>query len=151
MIFKLHHASIDELKTLFSTLPAPDATMRHGFFRASFVGPLWIRKLGRPSLAVSGLPGWQGKRFLSADTATNILKKRDAAVQALSMTVVEGISQVDGKSGVALYYGADAPMPWRWVRDELRAVNEHTLLGITVINLPIIRHFGFPFLLKREA
>lgn len=151
MTFNLHHASIAELKAFFNTLPAPDAAMRHGFFRASFIGPLWIRKLGRPSVAISGLPGWQGKRFLSADNATNILKKRDATVQALSMTVVAGISQVDGKSGVALHYGADAPMPWRWVRDELRTVNEHTLLGITVVNLPIIRHFAFPFLLEREA
>lgn len=151
MTFALQHASIAQLKILFSNLPAPDAAMRRGFFRASFIGPRWLRMTGGPSVALSGLPGWQGKRFLSADSATNMLKKNGKLTQALSMTVVAGLSQVDGKPGVALHYGADARIPWRWVRDELRRVDEHTLLGMTVINLPVLRHLAFPFLLEREA
>lgn len=67
MSFALHQASIRELKALFSTLPPPDAALRHGFFRARFIGPAWLRLSGRPSVALSGLPGWQGKRFLTAD------------------------------------------------------------------------------------
>lgn len=153
---RLQTASIGELKTLFSSLKPPAAAMRHGFFRAAFIGPAWLRLSARPSLEVSGLPGWQGKKFLGADDATNILKKGDALVEALAMHVTPGISQVDGQQGVALHYvpgtdGKPAPLPWRWVRDELRAVDDNTILGFTVINLPLLRRMAFPFLLIREG
>lgn len=144
-------ASIRELKQLFASLPVPDAAMRRGFFRASFVGPFWYRPFGFPSVHLSGLPFWQGKKFLTADTATNILRKGAGVEEYLGMTVVAAPSLIDGKPGVSLRYGAEAPRPWRWVRDELRAVDERTILGVTVIDLPVLRHFCFPFLLVRES
>lgn len=155
MTFAQHNASIRELKKMFSSLPPPDAAMRHGFFRATFVGPAWLRLSARPSLEVSGLPGWQGKKFLNADDATNVLKRAGGLQEALAMRVTPGVSQVDGKSGLALHYvphdGKPAPLPWRFVRDELRAVDADTLLCMTVIDLPVLRHLAFPFLLQREA
>lgn len=155
MAFAHQTASIQELKKMFTSLPPPDASMRFGFFRASFVGPAWLRLSARPSLEVSGLPGWQGKRFLSADDATNVLKRREGLQEALAMRVTSGLSQVDGKPGLALHYvakdGKAAPLPWRFVRDELRAVDADTMLCMTVIDLPVLRHLAFPFLLQREA
>lgn len=155
MAFTHDKASIGELKTLFSSLQPPAAAMRHGFFRASFIGPAWLRATGRPSVELSGLPGWQGKKFLNADDATNVLKKKDGLVEALAMRVTPGTSQVDGRPGVALHYvpkdGRPAPFPWRFVRDELRAVDADTILGFTVIDLPVLRLVAFPFLLTREA
>ncbi|MBP7178151.1 MAG: hypothetical protein KBD35_05325 [Moraxellaceae bacterium] len=155
MTFAYQTASISELKKQFSALPAPAASVRHGFFRASFVGPAWLRLSARPSLEISGLPGWQGKKFLSVDDATNVLKKRGTLVEALAMRVTPGVSQVDGRQGLALHYvaknGKPAPLPWRFVRDELRAVDADTLLCMTVIDLPVLRHLAFPFLLQREA
>jgi hypothetical protein len=151
MSFPQARASIGALKALFSTLPPPDASLRRGFFRASFIGPAWLRATSGPSIAVSGLPGWQGKRFLSPDRATNVLKRKSDLVEALSMTVVSGASLVDGKEGVALVYGPEAPFPWRWVRDELRAVDERTLLGMTVVDAGLLRRLAFPFLLEREG
>lgn len=156
MPFTHHQASIGELRALFSSLPPPAPAMRRGFFRASFIGPAWLRASGRPSVGLSGLPGWQGKKFLDADNATNVLKRGDALVEALAMRVTPGRSQVDGRPGVALHYvpGADgkpAPIPWRWVRDEMRAVDDNTLLGFTVIDLPLLRRVAFPFLLTREG
>lgn len=155
MAFAHQTASIQELKKMFSSLPPPDTSMRHGFFRACFVGPAWLRLSARPSLEISGLPGWQGKKFLSADDATNVLKRGDRLEEALAMRVTPGVSQVDGRQGVALHYvakgGKEAPLPWRFVRDELRAVDADTLLCMTVIDLPVLRHLAFPFLLQREA
>jgi hypothetical protein len=142
-------ASIRDIKRLFTASPVPDAALRHGFFRASFVGPFWYRIGGFPSVHFSGLPYWQGKKFLTPDSATNILKQGNGMVQALSMTVVAGTSLIDGKPGVALHYGKEAPFPWRHVRDELRVIDERTLLGITKVNLPVLRNFAFPFLLER--
>lgn len=155
MTFAHQNASLRDLKKMFSSLPAPDAAIRRGFFRASFVGPAWLRLSARPSLEISGLPGWQGKKFLNDHDATNVLNRRDGLVEALAMRVTPGVSQVDGKPGLALHYvprdGKPAPLPWRFVRDELRAVDADTLLCMTVIDLPVLRHFAFPFLLQREA
>jgi hypothetical protein len=155
MPFAYSHASMAQLKALFSSLEAPAAPMRRGFFRGRFIGPPWLRLLGGPSVELSGLPGWQGKKFLSADDATNVLKRGDRLNEALAMRVVHGTSQVDGRAGVALHYvpqgGNPAPFPWRWVRDELRAVDADTLLGMTVADLPILRSVAFPFLLEREG
>lgn len=154
MAFTHENASIGDLKALFASLPPPSAAMRHGFFRASFIGPTWLRKSGRPTVAISGLPGWQGKRFLTAEDATNVLTEGDTVREALAMRVVHGVSQVDGKPGVALHYvpqaGEAAPAPWRWVRDELRALDDDTMLGFTLVNLPFVRQMAFPFLLTRE-
>jgi hypothetical protein len=155
MPFAYAHASMSQLKALFSSLEPPSAAMRRGFFRARFIGPFWLRLLGRPSVEVSGLPGWQGKKFLSADDATNVLKKGERFNEALSMRIVHGTSRVDGRTGLALHYvpegGTAAPVPWRWVRDELRAVDPDTLLGMTVVDLPVLRSVPFPFLLEREG
>lgn len=156
MPFAYDKADIGELSALFTTLEPPPASMRHGFFRATFIGPAWLRALGRPSVELSGLPGWQGKRFLDADTATNVLSRRGTTTEALAMQLRPGPSQVDGRNGVALHYvpsadGTPAPIPWRWVRDELRAVDGDTLLGFTVLDLPVLRRMAFPFLLTREG
>lgn len=155
MAFAHEKASLAELKTLFRSLQPPGESMRRGFFRASFVGPAWLRLTARPSLEMSGLPGWQGKKFLDAEHATNVLLKNGARVDHLAMRVMPVTSRVDGRPGLALTYpprdGKPAPIPWRWVRDELRAIDGNTILGMTVIELPLLRHLVFPFLLTREG
>lgn len=139
------------LKARFRRLSAPTDDQPHGFFRAEFIGAAIIRATARPSLA---LPGWQGKRFLTPSDATNILKRGDATVEHLAMRVTPVTSYVDGQPGLALTYpaqdGKPAPRPWRWVRDEIRAVDRDTILAFTFVDLPLLRRFGFPFLLLRE-
>lgn len=156
MPFAHEKADIGKLTALFTSLEPPASAMLHGFFRATFIGPAWLRAVGRPSVELSGLPGWQGKRFLGADAATNVLLRRGTTTEALAMRLRTGASQVDGRTGVALHYvpsadGTPAPIPWRWVRDELRAVDDDTLLGFTIVDLPVLRRMAFPFLLTREG
>jgi len=150
----LHHASLSELKAVFRTLPAPAEDARRGFYRAEFIGPAFIRVTARPTLEVTGLPGWQGKTFINANDATNVLRKGDATVEHLAMRVTPVTSYVDGKPGLALTYpaqnGTQAPAPWRWVRDEIRQFDARTILAFTFVDLPLLRHVGFPFLLRRE-
>jgi hypothetical protein len=143
----LYTAPLSTLKHHFATAGLPSAAKRAGLWRARFIGPWWLRLGGRPGVALSGLRGWQGKRFLTPDHATNVLDSGEA----LSMQCRECPSSLDGGPVAALSYGADGPVPWRWVTDELRALDERTLLGMTVINLPLLRHFAFPFLLERDA
>lgn len=148
---RLSKASLSHIRQVFNELEPAPVQVREGFFRACFIGPWWLRASAGPSVALSGLPGWQGKRFLDADTATNVLRTASGSVEKLRMQCREGASLVDGRQGVALHYGKDAVLPWRWVVDELRVLNEDTLLGMTVINLPVLRHLAFPFLLQRES
>lgn len=144
-----HKASIKDLKKLYRDSALPDQTMRHGFFRASFIGPLWIRLSAKPTLNLTGLPHWQGKRFLTENSATNVLLQQGRDVDALEMSLEPVTSYVDGSKALAFCYGSNSPRPWRWVRDELRAIDGDTLLGITFVDLPILRNFAFPFLLER--
>src|SRR5690606_40646843 len=79
--------------------------MRRGFFRACFIGPWWLRATAGPSLALSGLAGWQGKRFVDEGTATNVLQTRQGRIEKLRMQCRAAASPVDGRPGVTLNYG----------------------------------------------
>lgn len=147
---KLQSASIFEILTIFKSLDPAPVNMRQGFYRAAFIGPWWLRRSARPSIALSGLVDWQGKKFIDTSSATNILKHKSGCIEKLSMQCVEQTSLVDAKNSVALVYGEHGPMPWRWVVDELRQFDEQTLLCMTTIDLPLLRHFSFPFLLSRD-
>jgi hypothetical protein len=144
------NVSIAGLTDIFQKAALPSTFQRSGFWRARFIGPWWLRISGMPSCYVSGLWGWQGKKFLTADSATNVLARGDSTIDALSMQARECPSALDGKPVVALTYGEAGPVPWRWVTDELRALDDRTLLGMTRIDLPLLRHMVFPFLLERE-
>ena len=113
--------SLTGLRRLFRDLPAPAPAMRAGFYQARFIGPWWLRWSGPLGVALGGLPGWQGKRFLTPDRATNVLLRRGTRVERLELRCSETASRIDGRPSAVLDYGAQAPRPWRWVRDELRA------------------------------
>lgn len=142
--------SLSGLKQRFAAATLPTEAQRRGFWRARFVGPLWLRLGGMPACYLGGLWGWRGKKFLTPDSATNVLARGQGTVDALSMQARVQPSALDGGAVVALTYGASGPVPWRWVTDELRALDEHTLLGMTRLDLPLLRGLAFPFLLERE-
>lgn len=150
IIEQIKTASLSQIKAKFKTLAPISIAMRQEFYRASFIGPWWLRHSARPSIALSGLMGWQGKKFINTTTAINILKRNSGLIEKLSMNCVEQISLVDGEKGIVLLYGQNAPLPWRWVVDELRVLDENTLLCMTTINLPLLRHVSFPFVLSRD-
>ena len=143
--------SLAGLHQRFSAAKLPTNAQRTGFWKARFVGPLWLRLGGMPSCYLGGLWGWLGKKFVTADSATNVLQRRQGTIDALSMRAQVCPSALDGQPVVALTYGSTGPVPWRWVTDELRALDEHTLLGMTRIDLPVLRHIAFPFLLERAS
>lgn len=144
-------ASLAELRRRFGEGRVPGDAQRSGFWRARFIGPWWLRLTGRPSVALAGLRGWQGKRFLTPERATNILRRADGEIEHLAMRCAIVTTDLDGQPVAALTYGASGPVPWRWVTDELRALDDRTLLGMTRINLPGLRGLAFPFLLERDA
>lgn len=147
----LNRATLADLRQAFRDAALPSLSQRSGFWRARFIGPWWLRLGGRPGVALSGLRGWQGKRFLTPETATNVLRHAHGDVEALTMLCRDAVSDLDGCPVAALSYGSAGPVPWRWVTDELRALDDRTLLGMTRIDLPGLRRLALPFLLERDA
>jgi hypothetical protein len=102
-------------------------------------------------LFLTGLPGWQGKKFLTSDLAANVLMRSGQIAEGPRMHWVDLISTFDGNPGVGLRYETEAPRPWRWITDELRQLDQNTFLGMSVVNVAGLRRLGLPFLLVREG
>ena len=147
----LETAALSDIRALYKTLSPASIEDKQGTYQAQFIGPLWIRVSAQPSLFLSGLPGWYGKRFKDAKSATNILIRGQTKTEKLDMQCADHDSLIDGLPTSALSYGAQGPIPWRWVIDEFRRYDDQTLLCMTIIQLPILRHFPFPFLLRRAS
>ena len=143
--------SLGTIRKVFISLPSAHCQIQAGFYRAFFIGPWWLRLTAMPSIALSGLKGWQGKKFFDQYQATNIVLTKEGLIEKLTMTCKVGTSLVDGEEGVALHYGLEAPVPWRWIKDEIRILDDQTFLCMTVIDLPLLRKLSFPFILRRES
>ena len=52
--------SLSGLKQRFAAATLPSEAQRSGFWKARFVGPLWLRLGGMPSCYLGGLWGWLG-------------------------------------------------------------------------------------------
>lgn len=58
-------------------------------------------------------------------------------------------SWLDGRPAIVCSYGADSPVPWRWVRDEFRPLDDRRLIGLTFAGGPWSRVAAAPLLLSR--
>jgi len=143
--------SVRDYTARFSALPAPSEALLQGRFRAQFVGPAWLRLTAGPSVALAGLRNWWGKELSGFGRAHNLVLGKGRLVATLPMQLALGTSRVDGKICAVLRYGPESPFPWPHVTDELRALSDRELLGMSVIDAPLLRSHAFPFLLVREA
>lgn len=142
------------LRRLWSALPAPDPADLAGSHRAVFVGPRPLRAAAPATLGLIGLPNWFGKRFeLSGDrlSGMNLLLEDDGLVEYLAMEAALEPSVLDGDPVVVSTYGPQAPLPWRHVRDEFRLLAPGTLLGMAVVDMPLMRNLGTAFVLEKVA
>lgn len=140
------------LRRAWPDLPVPTLEEMVGDLAASFVPPL--QHLAPRGLAVVGLPRWHGKRFTRDGEVlhgVNLVREPTGLSQRLPMTARIGPSLADGRPALVVSYAANAPRPWRWVRDEVRVLDAHTYVGLTFVTLPGLRRLGgTPFLLSRE-
>lgn len=141
-------AGLAALARRWSLLPAPGPDVLVGDRRARFVGPRWLRAVAPRGVGVLGLPEWWGKRFDADGRGTNLVHR--GAREALAMRAEVAPSAIDGRPVLLVTYAPDAPLPWRHVRDELRALPDGRLLGMSCVATgPLTR--GLPFLLDRPA
>lgn len=141
-----------QYSAVFGSLSKPKAPPLPGDYLAEFVGPAWLRLTAGPSLALTSLSGWRGKRF-ALGSAVNLVARRGSAQlqEALAMQPRVEPSSVDGQPAVRLHYPPSAGVPWRWAIDELRPLADGCWLGMMHAELPLLRHLHFPFLLSPAA
>lgn len=155
------------LRRDWTHLPAPRLDDVVGDLAAGFLPPL--RRLAPAGLGLIGLPRWWGKRFAAPAggpegqpdgprelAGINLLRPRRSAagplLETLPMTARIAPSLADGREAVVVSYAADAPRPWRWVRDEVRRSGDGALVAMTYVDLPGLRRLGgTPFLLERTV
>lgn len=147
---QLNRLSLKDFSCLFSSSVVPDIAKAVGYFRATFVGPGWLRVTAGPTIAIGGLGNWWGKHLKEDGTATNLVQKGENLETRFSMQLIESISVLDGKPALVVIYSAENPFPWPYVVDELRALDPLTFLGMTHINAGPLRKLAFPFLLEYQ-
>jgi hypothetical protein len=145
--------SVRALQREFHDAPAPELAALVGSHEARFAG--WLRLGGPLAMRLTGMPGWWGKRFRppAADgdslEGENLLRRGGQLVPSIPMRATIAPSRVDGKSALLITYPPDARWPHRRVNDELRPLDEGTLLGLS-FGLPLAPRGGAPFILHRR-
>jgi hypothetical protein len=139
--------SFASFKPLFATLSSPELHSLQGRYRGQFTGPVWLRFSAPSTLVLAGLGGWWGKTFPGDGTGYNLVLRQGRLQQLFPIRLAILPSLLDGKPCLAVQYTAECPFPWPHVIDELRCLDETSLLGLTIINLEFLRRLAFPFLL----
>ncbi len=99
---------------------------------------------------MTGLGGWWGKVLYHDGRAINILLRDGKLIARFPMRVRKEQSHIDRRDGLSLYYEKDNPLLWLFIADEIRRLDESTLLGMTRPSLPGLRWLAFPFLLEKQ-
>lgn len=126
-------------------LPIVEPVGRH---QALFIGPRLLQEAAPRGIALGGMRDWQGKRFDGAGGAVNLLGD-GSETNPIRVTVEP--SWYDGEPAIVCSYGRSARLPWRFVRDEFRPVDSHTLLGLSFVGGRWSRVLALPFLLVRAG
>jgi len=142
---------ISSFKALFSALGVPDPAALAGVHWAEFVGPAWLRKSAPSALVLGGLSGWWGKEFLGPAGATNLVQRQGRLLRVLPMKLIVAPSLLDGRPAVQLHYPPGSRLPWPWILDELRQLDESTLLGMTLVKARRFPRIAFPFVLHKSG
>ena len=142
--------STGALRALFSRATPPVARPHAGDYLVTFIGPAPLTVVAPRAIALGGMPGWRGKRFDGAGGATNLVDDDNGAHREIfPMQVKLEPSWLDGRPAIVCSYGADSPVPWRWVRDEFRPLDDRRLIGLTFAGGPWSRVAAAPLLLSR--
>lgn len=147
---KLNRMKLGDFPRLYSSLEIPETPSLNGYYRGSFVGPSWLRKLAGPGLVVSGLGSWWGKRFNGDGTAINLVQRGGKLAGKFPMALVSISSMIDVGAGLALHYETKNPFPWPYIADELRVLGPGAILGMTYVKSKMLRGLILPFLLEHQ-
>ena len=144
---ELNNQSLASFRILYQSLPSPSADSLAGTHKSEFVGPRWLRRIAGPGLFPLGLGGWWGKKFDSQGQGMNIVRRRGEQLMIMPVKLREMASLIDGMLTLAITYEPGSRLPWPWVIDEVRRLDEETLLGMTMVSRRPFNRIALPFLL----
>lgn len=143
--------TLTSLRRAWPALGAPGVGDLTGDWQAEFVAPL--RTVAPAGLGLVGLRRWFGKRLVAEagrGRGTNLVRTPAGLAETLPMQLATGLSRIDARPVVVVSYAPGSRKPWPWVVDELRVLDHDTLVGMTVVDVPVLRGLGgTPFLLRR--
>lgn len=143
-------SSLQSVTKTFLGLAEVSGNLPAGDYRAEMTGPGWLRISSRPALACIGFKRWYGKRIAQDGQAINLKDNAGQLTECLPMMLQIEPSRIDGRRCWVLRYPASTHFPVRHMVDELRPLNENTMLGMSYTELPGLRRLGLPFLLHRQ-
>ena len=141
--------TIPALRRLYRSLEADDLSRLLGRHEGRFVGPAWLRRGAPRAIALAGMPGWRAKSFI---VRGDVALGRNLLEGDRKGEPMEGrleASPFDGRPALVVRYPEKAARQWRLVVDEFRPLDDRTLLGLSMIDLPGLRRLALPFLLER--
>jgi len=150
----LARRSSRELRTMFRAADCPELAAVTGRFAAELAGPAVVRVAAPIAFRLTGLGDWWGKELRLTDDGTALTGFNLAGPRGerttLPLHARIAPSRLDGAPALVVGYGADAPLPWRRVVDDLRLHSDGTIVALT-FGLPLTARDGAPFLLRRES
>ena len=148
-IANLNRLPLGAFPGLFHELTPPTVEAMHGRFQAEFVGPGWLRRIAPPGLAPLGLGGWWGKTFDGRGQGINLVRRRGQLVEVIPIKLAEAPSLLDGRIGLNITYPPGSRFPWPIIIDEVRWLDDATLLGLTLVPKAGLHRLALPFLLRK--
>lgn len=152
------HSMPHSLVKAFRGLPLPKSlTAFTGAFRAEYIGPAPLRVPAPLAMRLAGFGGWYGKIFRqrggdsSVLAGMNLFGEGAQRSERYSMTARIAPSAIDKQPAFVVSYPKETRHPWCRATDELRMIDDSTLLGITFFDYQLVRLLPVPFLLRRET
>lgn len=145
----VHGKAMSAFPTLFRSLPILPVGSLQGRYSGHLTGPDWLRVLTGPILGLVGLPRWWGKLLTGHGAGFNLAQQRQTIAATVPFRLERRPSLIDGRLGVTLIYPETARLPLPWLVDELRPLDENTLLGMSMLARLGLHRLSMPFLLHR--
>ena len=149
-IEKFNQQSIGWYRAQFNMLNSPTIAEMNGRFHSEFVGPGWLRTIAPPGLAPLGLGGSWGKTFDGNGGGMNIVQRKGQLQEIMPVVLKEEASKINGRSGLNITYPPGSRFPWPWVVDEIRWLDENTILGMTLVTKAGLHRLALPFMLHKN-
>ena len=141
-------ASLRTYRRIFRQLPPITSEAFQGDYEGLVVGPPLFQRFFRRLMKQGGLPGWKGKEFHDGQ-GINVLERNGEVRKRARMYVTGTVNSIiDGRPTLALGY---RKYPLAVIRDEIRAYDERTVLGMTYVNWGPFRKLAMPFALRRRT
>tara|TARA_B100001094_G_C18141841_1_gene778332 strand:+ start:228 stop:683 length:456 start_codon:yes stop_codon:yes gene_type:complete len=143
------NGTLAELRNTFAQLTVPSPDKLAGAWEGKYIGPFWLRTFAPLAMGLGPLRGWSGKRFIDNQNAINIVGMGQQQQDKHPMTISKS-NGLDTLPVIALKYDKTLPFPLPRLTDEIRMVRDDCLMGMAVLDIPLLRKVGWPFILTRK-